>query len=99
MGLGPRNMAYVTPLLTNISLAEIRQMKEWDAINQKRDKIMDGITAVCAAVSLIMLTAALVVVATGAGGERGCLAASRWTAITFDCFKRTDHVKVIVKYG
>ncbi|AIQ63030.1 hypothetical protein PSTEL_07875 [Paenibacillus stellifer] len=26
MGLGPRNMAYVTPLLTNISLAEIRQM-------------------------------------------------------------------------
>ncbi|MNM36144.1 hypothetical protein D3C81_468520 [compost metagenome] len=67
MGLGPRNMAYVTPLLTNISLAEIRQMKEWDAINQQRDKIMDGITAVCAAVSLIVLTAALVVVATGTG--------------------------------
>ncbi|MBY9080769.1 hypothetical protein KIH86_13480 [Paenibacillus sp. HN-1] len=67
MGLGPRNMAYVTPLLTNISLAEIRQMKEWEAIYQKREKIMDGIAVVCVAASLVVLTAALVVVSTGTG--------------------------------
>ncbi|WP_239616350.1 hypothetical protein [Cohnella mopanensis] len=64
VGFGPRNMAYVVPRMTNLSIAELMQMKEWDEINKKRENLMAG--TVFVATCVVVITAASVVAIAGA---------------------------------
>lgn len=59
-------MAYIAPRMTNFSMAELLQWKEWEDANKQRETQMARVKIVFIATCAVVLTAAFVIAAAGA---------------------------------